>query len=521
MKKFDQFENMGPIERREFLLALTALFGVPSLFSRTRQHDILSLLLKDEAALAQATATPSYFLEVNFRDQWDFGNLFIAPSIAQNYESIKSQIAVYDTPIAERRNFYVTTHGTELRPHLDTIAVIELGDCTLDGSQSVHGHEAGNPLRSPGRSQTGGAGRIDMATLDKRPGTSGNEVLYSSTPTPLVLHNSVQKQLQPSLTNGALLRSSVRTGTHTFYHFEANLANAQVDRYFDKTTFLNNINKNTTDAVSPLAQVITKHGSAIADLMKKVDADYLRRIASDNAQSTKHQSNMDAFKQKIVQSAQTVSQKISLSAQEISNWTQGIGPQLECPGDDSLQCFTRGDKTNIGELFGYAFKMFQSQRIRSVGIDFDVSDVHNDRTPFLLRNQAQQTALPLARLIQNLKDAGLYENTIIAMYTLDGGRSPMKTSTGDGTKNSVIIAGGKIKGGYYGDIKVSTNGNVQYFRPDDNGNAVLTGTTGRSQRVAAADIYKTVLSGTNVPTSVLDSFPDVKNGKVLKYILPG
>jgi hypothetical protein len=515
--KFENFEDMKPLQRREFLKALTLAFGIPGLLSQTRKFDLLNILV-GEAHAQSMMAGPSYFLEVNFRDQWDFGNLFVAPSIAKNYSSVKSRIAVFEEPISERRNFYLTSHGQELRPHLDTIAVLEVGECPLRGTESVHGHEAGNPLRSPGRSKTSGAGRIDMATSDKRTQGAGNEILFSSTPTPLILHNFLQKQSEPSLTNGLLLRSSVRSKVHTFYHFEANLANAQVDRFFDKTTFLNSINKGV-GVPSPSMTLVDKYGTKIAEFLKKVDSDYMRRVASNSQAELKHQSHLDALKQKL-SSAQAPVQKglIALSPVEVDAWSKGIGPQLECPGDDSLKCQVRGDKMNIGEMFGYVSKLFTSGQVRSVGIDYDVSDVHNNRTPFLLNNQAQQTGLPLARLIQSLKDAGIYDDTVIAMYTLDGSRSPLLNSTGDGTKNAIILAGGKINGGYYGDVAVEKSA-IRYFRPDDNGNVSSTGATDRTMRVPAADIYKTVMTAAKVPMGVLDQFPDVKPGKLLNYLL--
>lgn len=53
-------------------------------------------------------------------------------------------------------------------------------------------------------------------------------------------------------------------------------------------------------------------------------------------------------------------------------------------------------------------------------------ELHGDgvRTESVLRTQAQQVARPLARLITDLKAAGLYDRTVIAVYTLDGSRRP-------------------------------------------------------------------------------------------------
>ena len=68
---------------------------------------------------------------------------------------------------------------------------------------------------------------------------------------------------------------------------------------------------------------------------------------------------------------------------------------------------------------------------------------------------AKQLALPLARLIESLKKANLFDRTLIAVYTLDGSRSPAAGSAGNEGKNSVMLAGGMIKGGYFGDVVVT------------------------------------------------------------------
>ena len=82
-----------------------------------------------------------------------------------------------------------------------------------------------------------------------------------------------------------------------------------------------------------------------------------------------------------------------------------------------------------------------------------------------------------------------------------------------------MLAGGKIRGGYYGDIQVSNAGQVTYRRPDDNGNPIATGTTGRDMRVPAADVYKTVATAAGIPMNVIDSFPDVRAGRLMSYLL--
>jgi hypothetical protein len=138
--KLPDFKHLNVEERRQFLKLLTGLIALPALPSSVR--DSLIEAVVGAQAHAQA-AQPINFIEINFRDQWDFGSVFVPPSVARNFESVRGQLALFETPIQERNNFYITRQGEELRPHLDSIAVMELGECVLPGNESVHGHEAG------------------------------------------------------------------------------------------------------------------------------------------------------------------------------------------------------------------------------------------------------------------------------------------------------------------------------------------------------------------------------------------
>lgn len=512
--KLPDLEKLSPLERREFLKQLTATLTLP-VFAGSLKFTLLDMLLGSKAYAQMAQ--PMNFLEVNFRDQWDFGSVFVAPSIARNYENIRSQTSIFEMPTAERNNFYLSPRAAELRPHLDNIAVIETCECVLPGNVSVHGHEAGNPIRSPGRTRDSGNGRIDMATVDRRPGgrEAGNEILYSSSPTPAVLHNYYSKTQNPNLRNGTLLRSSIRPDVHTYYHFEANLANAQLTRYFSKSTFLNAFQNLGTQPTN--TTVLRRHGNVITSMLKKLDQRFLQRSLASSNKITSHNSSVDELGRLLTVQQEPIS--VELTAAELTAWQSNIGPQLNCAGDEASNCTPQQGAWGAGEIFAHAFKLFRSGLVRTVAIDFDMTDVHSNRTPLLMNTQAEQSGRTLARLITNLKASGLWENTIIAMYTLDGSRSPLSNSTGENTKNAVVLAGGKIRGGYYGDVSLSQNGTVTYFRPNDSGVPVSQGATGRDLRVPAADIYKTVASLSGVPMNVIDSFPDARSGRVLSYLI--
>lgn len=517
-KKMDEFEQMSLMERREFLKYMSGVFSLP-LFSDSLKFAAYETLM-GKAYAQNAVAGPILFLEVNYRDQWDFGSVFVAPGVATNYSNLTGKIALFNQPTKEAYNFYLTPQAVDLRPHLSNIAVMELGESTLPGTQSTHGHEAGNPIRSPGRVKGAAAGKKPMDSVDKRPKDQGNEALYSATPTPLILHNYYQKSQNPALRNGVLLRVSVRPNVHTFYHFEGNLQNAQVDRYFDSGTLLKAFpNSGSTSGGTTQPQTtVQKHGALISKLLKYVDQNYMDRL---HEASGNHMAKLNALEAGFSpQSGSTAGPlSLALTAEEAAYWKQNIPEAMKCPGDDAANCYNLSNLMNVGEMFAYAFKLFRSQTVRSIGIDFNMQDVHTNRTSSLINTQALQTALPLARFIASMKTAGLWDRTLIAMYTLDASRSPKLSSTGDGTKNAVVLAGGMIKGGYYGDVRMSTSGQVTYHRPDDAGNPIADGVTGRDARVPAADIYKTVATASGLPASLTDSLPDVKGGKVLSYML--
>jgi hypothetical protein len=168
---------------------------------------------------------------------------------------------------------------------------------------------------------------------------------------------------------------------------------------------------------------------------------------------------------------------------------------------------------------------------RTAALEFDFMDLHGDgvRIESVLQTQAHQSARPLARAIQHFKDLGLWHRTLIAIYTLDGSREPRANSYGDNGKGTVILAGGMIKGGYYGDIRPTKD-----MGPDSGhefGFVVADPTTGaptgplvtnwsdKGARTPSADVWLTVMKALGIPDDVARQFPDVQNGNVLQYLL--
>ncbi|SMF57072.1 hypothetical protein [Pseudobacteriovorax antillogorgiicola] len=510
MKKPSFFESMPPIERRSFIKNMSLLLGSAAVPSGVLS-DALGLI--GETAQAQSAEKDILFLEVNFRDQWDFGHAFVSPSIAQSYANLSKDgddgLALFSAP-EKFGNLYLTAESMPLREHADSVAVLETCELVIGG---IHGHEASNATRSPGRSSQGGAGRKDMATVDKRPGgrVGGNEVHYSSSPTPAILHNYMSRQKNPQLANGVILRSSIRSNIHTYYHFEANLANAQMDRFFNRDSFL----KFFADQSMPPSGIFGTYREGLMEILKKVDQGFAKDLQLASQESQNHFKAIDLIAGKQA----TDLRQLQLSPDERSYWTDGIPGQLQCDENVAMNtCSEASGTMNLGEMFGYVDKLFKSGQVKTASIDFDHNDIHTARGEHVLRTQGIQSAVPLSRLISSLKAAGLYDRTLIAMYTLDGSRSPKRNSLGYDSKNGVILAGGMIKGGYYGDIKFD-NQTVSYHRPNDQGIAISNGTSGRDQRVPGADIYRTVAKAMGVSNQVMSGIPDGAAGKTLSYLL--
>src|SRR6185503_16998431 len=95
-------------------------------------------------------------------------------------------------------------------------------------------------------------------------------------------------------------------------------------------------------------------------------------------------------------------------------------------------------KAQIWEQFGYAAKILGSGITRSAALEFDFMDLHGDgaRPQKVLEVQGQQASKPLARMIQFMKDLGVWSRTLIALYTLDGSRRPAANSYGNDGKRS-------------------------------------------------------------------------------------
>ncbi len=515
MKK--DLESMAPVERRRFLKWMGLALAAPAvpLAIRHAAHDVVGNAHADESALANAT----YLIEVNLRDQWDHGHLIVAPGLGTKADLRRGErgrmAAIFHRPEALTKvtttggnDMFLTPESKGLAPHVDTIAMIDC--CELSRGQ-IHGHESANALRSPGRDYDAKPGKMPMYKNDPVGNfPAGCEAFYSSTPTPASLHNYVQKLLDPSLRNGIAFKGISRS-IHTAYHFAAGLPGAELDRIQSKSALFQAFPERVEDLdVLPS----TEQAQLLTRILDRVDPRFLRArrhpdksIEGHGAAVKEAESLLHAGTKRVI--------KMPLDAAEAAYWSEGVPDQ---------QCNPSSVKAQIWEQFAYAFKLLSNRLTASVSLEFDYVDVHDERTPEQMSIEAKQIALPLARLIEKLKAAGIYDRTVIAIYTTDGSRSPAAGSAGNEGKNTIVLAGGMIKGGYYGDVRTAGNDGdghrYSFHAPDPiTGAPDATGATDDEKRLPGSYVWRTVAKALRIKDEVCDKFPDVAGVKPLPFLL--
>jgi len=514
--KIPEFEALPLPGRRRFLkLVGSALAGTAVAESlRFAVHDTLAGSHYAEAAEAQQ---PTYFIEINMRDQVDYGHLFVAPGLASRVGDLRvgtggSKAALFCSMSelrARDNRVYLTDDSVALDPHLDTIAVTECCELSMG---AIHGHEAANATRSPGRTYSESPGKMRMWEGDPISNfPQGCEAFYSSTPTPASIHNYQQKLLDPALRNGVAFKGISRS-IHTAYHFAGGLPGAELDRIPNKEQLLAAFPARSEDlSVLPRpedAELLTK-------VLAKVDGRFLSRRRFAGAALDAHAANLIEARG-LLHSGQTRTINLALTPEETAYWSADVPPQA---------CDPASVKAEIWEQVAFAHKILTSERSRSIALEFDYVDVHDSRTEEQMRTYAKQAALPLARLIAKLKESGHYARTLIAIYTTDGGRSPAAGSAGNEGKNTVIFAGGMIRGGYYGDVSVESDTDdghrYAYHAPDPVTGAPGPGVTDNSGRLPGAALWRTAMRALQVPDALCEQFPDVRGVAPLGFMLRG
>ncbi|MEZ4460822.1 MAG: hypothetical protein R3E66_14040 [bacterium] len=507
MSRIPKFDHLADPRRRRFLKLLGAALASPAIPVSLRT-DAMSIVMGE--AYAQTAANgPTYFMEINLRDQWDFGHVFVSPSLATNPNLRRgpsgSRAALFYNNVSQQpRNFYLTEDSMELAPHLDNIAACETFELSMG---RIHGHEAANCTRSPGRGYSGGAGREAMYANEPNYSEQGNEPHFTSTPTPASLHNYWQKQLDDKpARNGVTFKGISRF--HNVYHYGAGLPGAELDRRQSVQELLDAFPDEVRD-LNVLAS--PEEAATLSKLLKSLDRRFFQKYGYSTGAVDRHDANLNEV-QSLLYSGQTQLISLPLTDVEREYWSNGVPPQVG-----------QTIKANIWEQCAYGFKLLSGGMARTYSVEFDYVDVHDQRTEDQMRVMARQTVLPLVRLIESFKAAGMWDKTLLAVYSLDGGRSPAAASYGNEGKNTVILAGGMIEGGYYGDISVAgDNGDGHTYRyhvPDASTGALGAAVTDNSSRLPGATIWRTVNKALGIPVDVYGQFPDVAGHPELNFML--
>ncbi|MEZ4452448.1 MAG: hypothetical protein R3B09_23495 [Nannocystaceae bacterium] len=502
-------QTLSPAARRDFLKILGIALAAPAIPAGVR-FAARAMAVGEAKAAEMEASKPTYYIEINLRDQWDFGHVFVAPGLATYQGLIRGQdgrkCAMYFMPeelIARPNNVYLTPLSVPLDPHLDTIALLET--CEL-GIGEIHGHEASSALRSPGRSPAQGPGRMPMGANEPVPYVPGNQDHYSSTPTPASLHNYWSKQLDPSIRNGITFKGIGRE--HTAFHFGAGLPGAEIDRMQARQQLYNAF----PDTIEDFNVLPTREqADALVDILTRADARFLDKYGYVEAVPPSHRSNQDASRNLLyVGEPKLIS--LPLTEEEVAYWSAGVPDQV-----------TANPKANIWEQAAWAFKLISNDLVRTFSIEFDYIDWHDERPQTIMDTLALQTVLPLTRLIESLKLAGIYDRTLIALFTVDSGRSPAANSSGSEGKCGVMLAGGMIQGGYYGDVGVDgpdQDGHRYYYQPPDPATGAPAGkSTDASGRLGGAHVWRTVMKALGVPDEVAGQFPDVAGTSPMNWLL--
>ena len=448
MKFKDEISAMHPSQRRRFLKLMGAALAVPAIPAALRYafNDMAGGI---QYANAQAASEGTIFLEFNYRDQVDLMHMFVPPGLATNNNLKRGvngeQVSLFwqmsDLIKSPTTNHYLTPDSAELLPHVDNIAIVDLGESTIG---NVHGHEGGNGMRSPGRVMDGGmSGKKPMYLIDapvEAANGAGSEKLYTTTPTPATLHNYYQKQLDATLKNGFTFKGISRF-KHSVYHYGANLPGAELDRFKSKDSLYSAFPAQVQDA--SLVPTATQ-ADLLVRMLKSVDTRLFSRRYSESAKAN-HLAQLEETRNILhVDNPKVVT--VPLTADEAKYWGDGV-PAQQCTTDDVtvVECSTDANqdattavfsKAQIWEQFGFASKILGSGITRSGALEFDFMDLHGDgaRPQKVLQVQGMQASKPLARLIKFMKDLGVWNRTLIALYTLDGSRRPAANSYGNDGK---------------------------------------------------------------------------------------
>jgi hypothetical protein len=461
-------------------------------------------------ALAQSASAKTYVIELCLRDQIDFGHVMVAPGLAKatnlkRGENGRAAALFYDQSklVQKPGDVYLTPESAGLAPHVDTVAMVELCDLTFG---PIHGHEAGNPARSPGRTRSPGGGRQPM--WNGEPGQQNSEgATYSSTPTLVSLHNAWTRTQTPTRTNGVAIKGTQRP--FAIYQHGAGLAGSELTRFQTTEALLAAFPARSSGGETNTLNAA--QADALRDALTQLDRRALAARGATTPMVDDHVAQLSEVRNLLYRAAPKVF-SLPLTTEERAYWSADV------PGKYGRTTI------DVWEQAAYAFKLVSNDVVQSVVLEVDIGDVHGERTAAQMKQQTGIIVGPLVKLIESLKRVGLYDRTLIVVSTADGGRAPAAGSSGDEGKNGFILAGGMIRGGYFGDIRPgAADGNGQryvYHAPDvSTGAPIPTGTEKNDNRLAPAPLWRTLAKALRISDAFAGQFPDVASAPTLPWLL--
>ena len=537
MKKLHQFERYSPQQRRRFLKLMGAALAAPGIPAAIR-YACDDMLLGEVNAQAAEQAAPTYFIEINYRDQVDLGEVFVAPGLATASNLIRGEsgrMAAMFVPMNElqmrtvshpaSQPIYLTPGAMALEPHLENIAWVDTCELTPG---AIHYHQSANRNRIPDCDYEEVPGSLPVYSKDPVANfPQGCEQFYGSVPTPASLHNYVQKNFTGSagLRNGVALKGISRS-IHTVYHFGGALDGAELDRFKDKESLFAAFPDTTA---APIRHLPSKDDVELfSGLLDRLDTRFMDRRNYAATAISGHKKTVVEAKD-LLYSDLVRQISLPLTPEEITYWKTGVpepgSAEAVVEGQDS-QDFN-AIKFQIWEQYAFAFKLVSSGFTRTVALECEFVDIHDKRPRNQMTVHTAQLALPLTRLIESLKLAGIWDQTVIAIYTADGSRSPAAGSAGNEGKNTFILAGGKVKGGYFGDVGIAGadgDGHAYQFSTPDPATGIaqpMHAEPMHDQRLKGGHSWRTVAEAIHTPASILSQIGSAKiNGvEPLRFML--
>jgi len=314
------------------------------------------------------------FLEICLRDQWDQMHVFVPPGIASFGRVHRGEtgdgLTFFAQPDELRTaptstgNVFLTADSYELAPFVDTVAQVDFGEPTAG---DIHGHEAANPIRTPGRRRERLPGYMSLFENDPASSSGGNMEDYGTVPTPACVHNHWSKSLDPSLRNGIAFKGISRSN-HTVYHFAAGLPGGELDRVRSRGELFDLFPPFVDDPSLVRSAV---EADAIQRALGRVDDRFLARRRIQARVRDDHQRQIDELRQQLhVAEPRVVS--LPLTDEERAYWGSGV-PSQTCTRDDreSFECGEGQVKAQIWEQVAYAYKLLSAGLTRTVALEFD------------------------------------------------------------------------------------------------------------------------------------------------------